>query len=149
MILKSVIETENKITQTKALMKFDFKKFLPHLIAVGSFLAITLVYFSPILSGKQVRQQDIAQWTGASKEISDFRAKYHTEPLWTNSMFGGMPAYQISVEYPANLIKYVNDVLFLWLPAPACYIFLMLLGFYLLLISLKVDYRLAIAGAIA
>jgi hypothetical protein len=149
MILKNVIETENKITQTKALMKFDFKKFLPHLIAVGSFLAITLVYFSPILSGKQVRQQDIAQWTGASKEISDFRAKYHTEPLWTNSMFGGMPAYQISVEYPANLIKYVNDVLFLWLPAPACYIFLMLLGFYLLLISLKVDYRLAIAGAIA
>ncbi|MEO5571699.1 MAG: YfhO family protein [Bacteroidia bacterium] len=130
-------------------MKFDFKKFLPHLIAVGCFLAITLVYFSPLLSGNQVQQHDIAQWTGASKEISDFRAKYHTEPLWTNSMFCGMPAYQISVEYPANLIKYVNDVLFLWLPAPACYIFLMLLGFYLLLLALKTDYRLSIAGAIA
>ncbi|MEP7169814.1 MAG: YfhO family protein, partial [Bacteroidota bacterium] len=130
-------------------MKFDFKKLLPHLIAIGSFLAITLVYFSPIFSGKQVQQHDIMQWTGMSKEISDFRAKYHTEPLWTGSMFCGMPAYQISVEYPANLVRYVNDVLFLWLPVPASYIFLMLLGFYLLLISLKADFRLAIAGAIA
>ncbi|HKR06500.1 MAG TPA: YfhO family protein [Bacteroidia bacterium] len=129
-------------------MKFDFKKVLPHLIAIGSFLAITLVYFSPLLSGKQVQQHDIMQWTGMSKEVSDFRAKYHTEPLWTGSMFSGMPAYQISVAYPANLIKYVNDILFLWLPAPACYIFLMLLGFYLLLVSLKIDYRLSIAGAI-
>jgi hypothetical protein len=129
-------------------MKFDFKKLLPHLIAIGCFLAITLVYFSPLLNGKQVQQHDIMQWTGMSKEIADFRAKYHTEPLWTGSMFCGMPAYQISVEYPANLVRYVNDILFLWLPAPASYIFLMLLGFYLLLISLKTDFRLAIAGAI-
>lgn len=130
-------------------MKIDFKKLIPHFIAVASFVAITMVYFSPLLSGKQVQQHDIAQWTGASKEIADFRAKYHTEPLWTNSMFCGMPAYQISVVYAANMVKYVNDILILWLPVPASYIFLMLIGFYLLLISLKTDYLLSIAGAIA
>jgi len=130
-------------------MQIQLKKFLPHIYAIIIFLVIVLVYFSPLLSGKALSQHDILQWQGASKEISDFRARYHTEPLWTGSMFCGMPAYQISVVYPSNLVRYVNDVLFLWLPAPASYIFLMMLGFYLLLISLKTDFRLAIAGAIA
>jgi membrane protein YfhO len=129
-------------------MQIQLKKFLPHVYAIIIFVVIVVVYFLPLLSGKALSQHDILQWQGASKEISDFRAKYHTEPLWTGSMFCGMPAYQISVTYPANLIKYVNDVLFLCLPVPACYIFLMLLGFYLLLVSLKIDYRLSIAGAI-
>lgn len=130
-------------------MKFNLKAMVPHLTAIAVFVAITMTYFLPLMSGKQIQQHDIAQWIGMSKEIQDFRAKFHTEPLWTGSMFCGMPAYQISVLYPANLIKYVNDILFLWLPVPASYIFLMLIGFYLLLISLKVDYRLSIAGAIA
>lgn len=84
-----------------------------------------------------------------SKEIVDFREKYKEEPLWTRSMFGGMPAYQISVLYPANLIKYVNDVLFLGLPVPVAYIFVALIGFYLLLLSMKIDFKMAFAGALA
>lgn len=130
-------------------MKFDFKKILPHLVAVACFAVITIVYFLPLFSGKQVSQHDIMQWTGMSKEIVDFRDKYHAEPLWTNSMFGGMPAYQISVIYSANLINYVNSVLSLGFPAPASYIFIMMLGFYLMLIALKTDFRLSIAGALA
>ncbi|MFI5219867.1 MAG: hypothetical protein ACHQNT_10295, partial [Bacteroidia bacterium] len=130
-------------------MQIQLKKFLPHVYAIIIFLVIVLVYFSPLLSGKALSQHDILQWQGASKEIFDFREKHHSEPLWTNSMFSGMPAYQISVLYPANLIKYVNDLLCLWLPAPANFIFLMMIGFYLLLISLKADFRLSIAGAIA
>lgn len=125
------------------------RKFTPHLIAIGIFLVLTLVYFSPMLSGKMIQQQDIMQWTGMSKEIVDFRAKHHTEPLWTNSMFCGMPAFQVSCLYPANLVAYINSAITLWLPSPAAYIFLALFAFYLLMISLGFDFRLAIAGAIS
>jgi len=130
-------------------MNINFKKLTPHLIAIGVFLLIVFIYFSPLLEGKQLEQHDIKQWEGMSKEIKDFREKAHEEPLWTNSMFGGMPAYQISVLYPSNLLQYINKVMWLGLPGPANIIFLCLLGFYLLLISLKIDFRLAIAGAIA
>ena len=125
------------------------KKLQPHLLAIGIFLAISFVYFSPVLSGKSLDQHDISQWLGASKEISDFRAETGEEALWTGYMFSGMPAYQISVLYPSNLMKHVNDVLWLWLPSPVNFLFMCLLGFYLLMISLRADYRLAIAGAIA
>ncbi len=126
-----------------------FKQLQPHLIAIGVFLLVTILYFSPILSGKALQQHDIGQWIGMSKEITDFRNQTGQEALWTNSMFSGMPAYQISVVYSGNLIRFVNTFLWLWLPAPANLLFLSLIGFYLLLISLKADYRLAIAGSFA
>ncbi len=129
-------------------MKTDFKKLLPHVYVILFFIAICAVYFSPVLEGKVLSQHDIQQWEGMAKEIMDFRDKYDSEPLWTNSMFSGMPAYQISVFYPANLIRYVNEVLLLWMPAPFSYIFLALVGFYILLLCLKIDYRIAVAGAI-
>ncbi len=130
-------------------MNIDFKKLLPHIYVILFFIAICAAYFSPVLEGKVIGQHDIVQWEGMSKEVQDFRDQYHEEPLWTRSMFGGMPAYQISVLYPANLIKYVNDVLLLWMPAPFSYIFLALVGFYLLLLCFKIDYRIAVVGAIA
>ncbi len=127
----------------------NFKPLLPHLIAVVAFIVVTLAYLHPLLEGKVVYQGDITNYTGMSKEIKDFREKTGEEPLWTNSMFGGMPAYQISVLYPSNLVKYVDTALGLGLPRPANYLFLLMLGFYFLLIMLKVDYRLAIAGGFA
>ena len=125
------------------------KRLQPHIIALLIFVALTFAYFSPLLSGKELSQHDITQWLGMSKEIADFRDTTGEEALWTNSMFGGMPAYQISVKYAANLLQYVNDALWLGLPSPANLLFLGMLGFYLLLITLRTDYRLAIAGAIA
>jgi len=125
------------------------KQLQPHLIAIGIFLLTSFVYFSPALSGKALEQHDIAQWTGMQKEIADVRSENNIEPLWTNSMFGGMPAYQISVLYPSNLIQYVNKLMWLWMPNPINLLFLALLGFYLLMISLKADFRIAIAGAFA
>ena len=83
-----------------------------------------------------------------AKEIADFRAKYGEEPLWTNSMFSGMPAYLISVIYKGNIVKYVDSSL-KFLKHPASLIFLTLLGFYILLLFFKVDAWLAIAGALA
>ncbi|MBN2638804.1 MAG: YfhO family protein [Bacteroidales bacterium] len=122
---------------------------LPYILALIIFLGITVVYFSPLWQGEQLKQHDIAMFKGMSKEISDFRAKTGEEPLWTNSMFGGMPAWQISVVYSANLMRDVDRVVMLGLPSPADYVFLYFLGFFVLLLVMKVDPWLSIVGAIA
>ena len=113
------------------------EKFAPHLYAIFGFIVIAVIYFYPVLSGKQILQSDIAQYTGMAKEQNDFRNEYHTEPYWTNSAFGGMPTYQLGAKYPHNYIKSLDSVL-RFLPRPADYLFLYFLGFYLLLMSLKI-----------
>ncbi|MBH83087.1 MAG: hypothetical protein CMP70_00220 [Flavobacteriales bacterium] len=138
------------ITHKHLIMKtLELKKLIPHVSAIILFLLISLIYFSPVLQGKKLAQHDTKQWIGMSKEIFDHRAEYDEEPLWTNSMFGGMPAYQIQVKYEKNLIRYCSKLLSLYLPSPLGYLFLYLLGFYFLIVSLGIDYRLAIVGAIA
>jgi hypothetical protein len=127
----------------------SFRKALPYLSAIAIFVVITMMYFSPLLEGKKLKQSDITQWKGMSKEISDFRDKTGEEALWTNSMFGGMPAYQISVEYKGNLLRYADQLIQLYLPQPAGMVFLYMIGFFILLLVLKVDKWLAIAGAVA
>ena len=131
------------------MQQFDFKRISPHLFAIGVFLILTLTYFSPLLQGKKLYQSDKVNFIGMSKEIKDHRADYNEEALWTNAMFGGMPAYQISVIYEANLVKHIDKLFQGFLPRPAGFVFLYLLGFYLLLISLQIDYRIAIVGAVA
>ena len=121
----------------------------PHLIVLLLFVSISFVYFSPLLEGKALDMQDIKQWKGMSKEITDFRSATGEEALWTNSMFSGMPAYQISARSNANLIQYIVKVITLGMPRPASSLFLYLLGFYILLLTLKVDYRISAIGAIA
>ena len=127
----------------------NFKQFLPYLLAVVIFTTITMAYFSPMLQGKMIKQSDIMNFKGMSKEIVDYRAKTGDEPLWTNSMFGGMPAYQISVQYEGNILRYIDRLMQLYLPFPASLVFLYMAGFFLLLLVLKVDIWLAIAGSIA
>mgnify|MGYP006225158055 FL=1 len=127
----------------------NLKKIFPHLMVLLLFVGISFVYFSPVLEGKRLDMPDIKHWKGMSKEVVDFRESTGEEALWTNSMFSGMPAYQISTKYKANLIQYVDKVLMLGLPRPANMLFLYLLGFYILLLSLKIDYRLSAVGAIA
>lgn len=129
--------------------KVNLTRFVPYLSAIVIFLIITLIYVSPILEGKRLRQGDIMNHKGMSKEIADYRQKTGKEPLWTNSMFGGMPAYQISTKYDANLISKIDGILTLGLPVPANYIFLYMLGFFLLLLVLDVNPWVSIAGAIA
>jgi hypothetical protein len=127
---------------------FNFKSLIPILAAIIIFITITFGYFSPLVKGKVISQSDMTLSQGASKEINDFREKNHSEPLWTNSMFGGMPAYQVAIRYPSNLMTYVRDTLMLGFPTPANMVFLFMLGFYVLLLVLKVDKWLAIVGSI-
>ncbi|MCT4582249.1 MAG: YfhO family protein [Flavobacteriales bacterium] len=129
-------------------MNLQLKSFLPHLIAIGLFLIISISYFYPALNGYAVKSHDVKTYKGMSKELIDFRAENGEEALWTNSMFGGMPGNQISIKQNV-LTKKFRDFLRLWLPYPIGVVFLYFLGFYILLLSLKLDYKLAIIGAIA
>lgn len=124
------------------------QKFYPHLLAVIGFVLISLIYFYPVLQRKQIFQSDIVQYTGMAKEQIDFRAKTDTEPYWTNSAFGGMPTYQLGAKYPHDYIGALDDIL-RFLPRPADYLFLYFLGFYGLLLVLKIDPLKAFFGAIA
>ncbi len=125
------------------------KKAMPHLIAIVAMVVITLAYFSPVMSGKVLQQHDIKQWQGMSKEIRDYRADTGKEPLWTNAMFGGMPAYQVSMDTPSNLVNKVRFVLLKTLPKPANLLFVTLLGAYLLMIVLGINPWLGLIGALA
>lgn len=128
-------------------MKF-LKKFYPHLLAFFGFIIISLCYFYPVLQGKALSQSDIVQYTGMAKEQNDFRATENTEPYWTNSAFGGMPTYQLGANYPNDYIGALDDFL-RFLPRPADYLVLYFLGFYGLLLVLKVDPLKAFFGALA
>ena len=129
-------------------MKQGLKFFFIHFFVIVFFIIAALAYFSPVLQGKVMYQHDIAQYTGMAKEQNDFRKSKDQEPYWTNSAFGGMPTYQLGANYPHNYIKKL-DRLIRFLPRPADYLFLYFIGFYILLCCLKVDFRLAIVGALA
>ncbi len=123
---------------------------LPIVTAILVFAVITFLYFSPMLiDGKTIQQGDILQGKGASKELADFRKTNGSEALWTNSMFGGMPAFQISTVYNGNLGRYIEKVLTLGFPHPSQLIFIAFVGFFLLMLALDISPWLSIAGAIA
>ena len=125
-----------------------FQALLPHLAAIIGFVLVSIIYFHPVLKGDKIYQSDIAQYTGMAKEQNDFRNETDTEPYWTNSAFGGMPTYQLGANYPHNYIKKLDSVL-RFLPRPADYLFLYFLGFYILLMVLKIDPLKAFFGAVA
>ena len=123
-------------------------KFYPHALAILGFIIVSVLYFYPVLQGKQIFQSDIVQYTGMAKEQNDFRATNNIEPYWTNSAFGGMPTYQLGAKYPHDYIGAIDDAL-RFLPRPADYLFLYFLGFYGLMLVLKVDPLKAFFGALA
>jgi hypothetical protein len=124
------------------------KGFIKYITAFAVFIILTLIYFTPVLDGKILKTNDTTVFRATAKEIIDFREETGTEPLWTNSMFGGMPAYLITTLYPGNIIKQFYNIL--RKPGiPVAPIILLMAGFYLLLLAYRVDPWLAIAGAIA
>lgn len=129
--------------------KSIFKSALPHLVSIIIFLIIGFIYFQPVLEGKQLRKGDSLNAWGGKKEIIDYRNATGEDPLWTNSMFGGMPAYQINVDYQAKDMYFFKQLMELHTPDPVRYLFLYLIGFYILMLSLRVNPWLSLAGAIA
>ena len=129
-----------------------YQKYIAYGSAVLLFIVITAAFFKPlVIDKKHIRQGDIQHHEGMSKEIVDFRKQNDREPLWTNSMFGGMPAYQISVLYPSNYLNPLQKAFSVVsrIPFPVTAILLSMIGFYFLMISMKVDPWVSIAGAVA
>ena len=128
-------------------MSSQLKKLLPHLVVIVLFVIAALAYFSPVLQNKVIFQSDIAQYQGMAKQLKDYRVA-GDEIYWTDAAFGGMPTYQLGAKYPHNYIKKL-DLTLRFLPRPADYLFLYFIGIYILLLVLKLDYKLAFVGALA
>nr|WP_298998566.1 YfhO family protein [uncultured Allomuricauda sp.] len=129
-------------------MKPSPKYAIPHLGALLFFILVALIYFYPVLQGKAIFQSDIAQYKGMAKERNEYKELTGEESYWTNSAFGGMPTYQLGANYPHDYVKKL-DRLIRFLPRPADYLFLYFIGFYILMLCLKVEFRLAVLGALA
>ena len=130
------------------MQKFDFKGAVPHVFALAAFLLITFIYFQPLFEGKKIYQGDIVNYKGMSQELIEYRAETGKEALWTNRMFGGMPAYQISHHTPSNLTRYADKIVSFNFPREASFILIAFIGFYILLLSKGLAPPMAIAGAL-
>lgn len=126
-----------------------FKRNGIHLAITGIFITLCFVYFSPAMQGKTLYQGDVLEAQAMQKEIMDIKAETGKGPLWTNSMYGGMPTYQIWVQYPNNITTYIVSFFKTVFPNPIDTVLLYLLGAYLLFCVLGLSPWLAAAGAIA
>jgi hypothetical protein len=126
------------------------KKLLPDIIAVLAFIVISFVYFFPAdIDGRALFQHDTAAGMGAGQEIKEYREKTGHESRWTNALFGGMPTYQIAPSYnSAKPLSVVEDVYRLYLPNYVKYVFIMMLGFYILLRVMGMAPWLSTLGAV-
>ena len=118
------------------------------ILIIFSFCVISLVYFNPLLSGKKIKQSDIDQFSGMSRQIVEHRNNFDEEPYWLDNAFLGMPTYQVAVKYPFDVLEKVDKII-RFLPRPADYLFVYLLSFFLLLKSMKVRSDYAFFGSIA
>jgi hypothetical protein len=129
---------------------FNFKNILPHLVAVVLFLVISVVYCLPVFQGMVVSQHDMLGTRGMTQQSFEFFEKYGTYPLWTNSMFGGMPTFQILFAAKYNIgILWMHNLFTLFLPSPASLFFLSCICFYILTQVLKLKPWIGILGSLA
>ena len=130
-------------------VKEILKKALPYVIIVAGFVVIAYAYAPQVLQHKVVNQSDISSWKGMSHEILEWNEAHPDDPaLWTGSMFGGMPATQISVQYKGDATTPLYDLLF-WGQRPPSYLIISLLGGFLLFLAFGANPWLSAVGAIA
>ncbi len=149
--MKNITTKEEK--KTTALRPFKGpqgpKKIISIIAAIVAFAVITLIYFSPVLQGKRIKQHDIEMHLGMSKEISDFQEATGEQTLWTNAPFGGMPAWNISVHPKGNLTNPIYNALKCGFPQSLGSVFICMLGFFVLLLVLDCGFWISFIGAIA
>jgi hypothetical protein len=122
------------------------KKYIFIAASLLLFVILAIVYANPVLNGKQLFQHDIVQYKGGAKELLDFRANNGKETYCSDSMFGGMPTYQMGAQFRGDLIRSVDDF-FMLLPKPANYLFLLFSGFFLLGLVVVKNWKYALLGA--
>lgn len=128
-----------------------FKKYLPYIVAIVVFVLLAVIYAAPeAFDGKVVQAGDKISAIGMGNEVMQYYKSTGEKPLWTGSMFSGMPNYQINTWIPSKIfISNSGSILKLGLPGVVGMIFLYLFGFFILLRSFKVNKWLSIIGAIA
>ncbi|MEQ1554760.1 MAG: YfhO family protein [Ferruginibacter sp.] len=127
-----------------------FQKSIPHLIAVGIFLLVSVVFCLPVFQGMAINQSDMSQVAGWVQQSKLFYAQYGKYPLWTNSMFGGMPAYQILIGGTHSItLAWFHKLFTFFLPQEPGLFFLACISFYILSQILKVKPWIGIMGALA
>ena len=132
-----------------ALRQAQGPKVLSIVAAIIAFAVITLVYFSPVLEGKRIKQHDIEMHLGMSQEITQYREATGEQTLWTNSAFSGMPAWNISVTPKGNLTAPLYQALKIGMPQSLGAVFISMLGFFILLLVLDCGFWISFIGAIA
>lgn len=121
------------------------------IVSIAIIALLSLVYFYPdAIQGNELRQYDTMQGQAIGHEAQTYRDATGETPRWTNSIFGGMPTFQISPSYPSDsLFSWFNSVMGLGLPSPANLLAMMMIGFFILLIVMKMRWYVALLGAIA
>ena len=128
--------------------KVQIRKSLIHLYTAIGFAVVSLIFYSPLLDGKRLFQSDINQYEGMSREITDNRDAFSEEIYWIDNAFGGMPTFQLGAKFAYDILAPIH-MLFRFIPRPAHTLFLYLLTMYILLMVLKIPWRIAVLGSIA
>ena len=113
-------------------IKNILQKSLPTIVAILLFGVVSVIGFAPQLEGKVLPQHDIRQFDGMSRDIRECRAEFDEDPQWTGAMFSGMPAYQINIKYPAQIIKRTVDWVQSLFTAPASMVFFAMLSAFVM-----------------
>ena len=124
------------------------KDSLIHIYVIIGFMLGSVLFYHPLLQGKKLFQSDISQYEGMSRQIKENREKHDKEIYWIDNAFGGMPTYQLGAKYPYDILTPFH-YLFRFIPRPAHTLFLYLISMYLLLLVLKVPWRISLIGSLA
>ena len=128
--------------------KVTIRKSLIHLYTAIGFAAVAIIFYNPLLEGKKLYQSDINQYEGMSREITENRDNFKNEIYWIDNAFGGMPTFQLGAKFAYDILQPFH-LLFRFIPRPAHTLFLYLLTMYILLMVLKIPWRIAVLGSFA
>ena len=137
--------------EKKMLGLVSLRQVITFALAVLTFAVISWIYFYPNdVSGDVLQQHDIMQGIANGQEAKAFHEQTGEVTRWTDALFGGMPTFQISPSYQSSsLLNWIQKIYTLGFPSPVSWIFMLMLGFFILMLSFNVRWYLAITGAIA
>lgn len=122
----------------------------PHAVVLLCFAVLSFIYFSPVLKGKELPQMDNIHGIGAAHELTEYAMQSGEQGQWTDAMFGGMPAYQIMADNSSNIFLHLSQAIRLGLPYTTVgIVFLYLVGFYVLMLSMGANRWVSVIGAVA
>ena len=116
--------------------KISFGDVLPHLLAVIIFLVVTLIFFNTVFfKNRVINQNDINEFLWGSRELREYREATGEEGRWAATMFSGMPAYLVNMDWSDGVVVGMKKVLTLFLPHPVSNIYLAFLSYYIMLLA--------------